>query len=337
MPKRLCRARSLGLSLFVIVIVILLSSFPDFLEHFVYTDNTPALVLRKAGDGALSQADLPHEPYPQQFKKVLILYAHANGSTIAMENYEYFVGFGLLNSNLADFVFLLSGDDAKDIVSPLLSQYPNAKVIRRANYGFDICAYKEYLQGLDRKDDYSHFIFINSSVRGPFVPLYLRDPWFIAFLIPLHGDIKLSGSYITCELKISVMSMAMATDREGMEILQSVWQCQEEKWTVIYTSELGSSERMLGMGYAIGSLLIAQPYVRKGMPEQCRLSSQWNPVAKQQYFGRYPGAMETMFVKFSGDIRVAGQVDENLIKEVEMLTFLNWRNKQDGISRHWPV
>ncbi len=47
---------------------------------------------------------------------------------------------------------------------------------------------------------YKYFIFLNSSVRGPFYPSYLPPSWqwTQAFTDRLVGDIKLVGSSLVC-------------------------------------------------------------------------------------------------------------------------------------------
>ncbi len=75
--------------------------------------------------------------------------------------------------------------------------------------------------------DYKYFIFINSSVRGPYLPAYIdSSTWTQAFTSQFTDTIKLVGSSINCEKthwkgdtkgktrhNAHVQSYAIATDR----------------------------------------------------------------------------------------------------------------------------
>lgn len=76
--------------------------------------------------------------------------------------------------------------------------------------------------------NYKHFVFVNSSVRGPYIPVYLQHvmQWTNAFTSMLSETIKLVGTSISCERAYwendmdqrsrhnpHVQSFALATDR----------------------------------------------------------------------------------------------------------------------------
>lgn len=47
---------------------------------------------------------------------------------------------------------------------------------------------------------YKFFIFLNSSVKGPFFPTYMPKHWHWthAFLAPLHGEVHAVGASLVC-------------------------------------------------------------------------------------------------------------------------------------------
>ena len=60
-----------------------------------------------------------------------------------------------------------------------------------------------YLQSRNKLHAYKYFVFLNSSVRGPFFPPWLTPMmptwrWPDAFLSRLRGDVKLAASSIVC-------------------------------------------------------------------------------------------------------------------------------------------
>jgi hypothetical protein len=75
--------------------------------------------------------------------------------------------------------------------------------------------------------DYKYFVFVNSSVRGPYLPAYMDDiTWTQAFTSQFTTTVKLVGSSINCEKthwkgdvkgrtrhNAHVQSYAIATDR----------------------------------------------------------------------------------------------------------------------------
>jgi hypothetical protein len=75
---------------------------------------------------------------------------------------------------------------------------------------------------------YKHFVWLNSSVRGPFFPAYMRGKmhWTRPFTERLRGDVKLVGPSISCGGAYNVaptphvQSYLVATDSVGLAILR---------------------------------------------------------------------------------------------------------------------
>ena len=53
---------------------------------------------------------------------------------------------------------------------------------------------------LSPRSQYRYFVWLNSSVRGPFLPAYLRGKmhWTAAFTSRITDSVKLVGSTINC-------------------------------------------------------------------------------------------------------------------------------------------
>jgi hypothetical protein len=110
------------------------------------------------------------------------------------------------------------------------AQFPewrNLVVLRKENDCFDFGGWRYALDHIPwREKAYRYFVFLNSSLRGPFVPLYVPPSihWTTLFTQLLkhdgdgftstnNGPIKLVGLTITCYAnRTHVQSMFWATD-----------------------------------------------------------------------------------------------------------------------------
>ncbi|RYP50782.1 hypothetical protein DL768_003780 [Monosporascus sp. mg162] len=115
---------------------------------------------------------------------------------------------------------------------------------------------------------YGHFIALNSSVRGPFVPY-----WSDVYPDRVTEKVKLVGMTVNCRPQMPVQSMIWATDSTGMELLLyprrdelegdagrlvALQGCYEEK-DVAITAE-GYCESETGIGAGTGDVLFDGAY-----------------------------------------------------------------------------
>lgn len=70
------------------------------------------------------------------------------------------------------------------------------KTMRRNNIGYDFGGWSDALLTNELYTNYENFVFVNSSVVGPFTPGYFTDNWVNAYINGLKGNIKLFGSTI---------------------------------------------------------------------------------------------------------------------------------------------
>lgn len=70
------------------------------------------------------------------------------------------------------------------------------KVIYRDNIGYDFGGWSDALLKNDLYKKYSKFLFVNSSVIGPFIKDNYKGLWVDLYLNGLQGDVKLFGSTI---------------------------------------------------------------------------------------------------------------------------------------------
>uniref|UniRef100_A0A383VTR6 Uncharacterized protein n=1 Tax=Tetradesmus obliquus TaxID=3088 RepID=A0A383VTR6_TETOB len=133
---------------------------------------------------------------------VLISYAYFEKDAIQLANFEYFLAVGshypLLHSNM-HWVFVVSGEkcspcpglysgmserEGADLTAIGIKEASyNAKftlLVRSENVGMDLGAHNATLEWLSYRGTlsrYKYFIFLNSSVKGPFLPAWTPPEW----------------------------------------------------------------------------------------------------------------------------------------------------------------
>jgi hypothetical protein len=97
-----------------------------------------------------------------------------------------------------EYAIVLQHDDKLAMPSSLPPLPSNARYLRHANECFDIGTVGWVLQtqlGPRGTQPYKYFVWLNSSVRGPFLPAYLRGRlhWTEPLLSKLSDRVKLVG------------------------------------------------------------------------------------------------------------------------------------------------
>ena len=99
----------------------------------------------------------------------------------------------------------------------------NVKTLFRDNIGYDFGGWSDALLTDNLYANYDNFIFVNSSVIGPFIPSYYRNKWTDIYINELQNNIKLFGSTInTCKdpmNKAHVQSYIFSMDKITLEYL----------------------------------------------------------------------------------------------------------------------
>ena len=116
----------------------------------------------------------------------LVIYAYYEKDGIYRDNLYFFLKQGLCDE--CDYIFVLNGECSVNI-----PERPNIRVMYRVNEHYDFGAWHHALQNISK---YKYFIFLNTSVRGPFLPRYVKMKWYEAFTDLIVGDVKLVGATI---------------------------------------------------------------------------------------------------------------------------------------------
>lgn len=221
----------------------------------------------------------------------LVIYVYSGSDPEYEKNLQYFVDeaifqkrklYKTMNENVSAPDDVGSGSDACTYIIVLqqdhrwsepnlpwveLTEMKNVEIVRHPNVCYDLGTIGWVLRNESIVDvsKYSYIIWLNSSVRGPFMPVYAQNKihWTTAFTERLSEEIKLVGSTINCGGAHGrppyphVQSYAVATDQAGLNILMrsGVFSCWKEMSDVVIRSEIGASRAIIKAGYNIDCLM----------------------------------------------------------------------------------
>jgi hypothetical protein len=123
--------------------------------------------------------------------KTLVIYSYFEKNDEYIKNLEFFIQNAIYDD--IDYIFCINGHEC----SVDIPKQSNIKIISRDNKNFDFGAYDDAIQNIDI-NIYNYYFFINTSVRGPFLPNDQRKSirWTEPFIKLLSGDVKLVGTSI---------------------------------------------------------------------------------------------------------------------------------------------
>jgi hypothetical protein len=239
--------------------------------------------------------------------KTLVLYVfHVYNSRV-----QYFFKNAIFSSNEVDFLIICNSLDVCDSVFP---SGENIKVLKRENYGYDFGGWSYGLLKDNLYKDYTHFIFVNSSVIGPFLPKYYKGNWTDVYLDGLKDGIRLFGSTINCAeegvlnvVKNShVQSYIFSMDLECLQMLieEGIFTLSENESVsfldTVLNKEIGMSRKVLKHGWNIGCLYTYYDGVdftfRVKRPEEYNKTF-LGDIMQHHYYNNWWTLYELVFVK----------------------------------------
>jgi hypothetical protein len=268
-----------------------------------------------------------------------LLYVYANTHSHAYENLKYFIDTAVRDGDGVDYYFILQRVENKFINEsemPLLKTR-NAHYIQHENKCFDFGTYgwfiNEYTFGNPWPNQklkstknqkinlkrYKYFIFMNSSIRGPFftpyfIQLVLQTRknyyWYSIFTRRIDQHVKLVGCTISCETVPHVQTYLFVTDFTGLSILlkpgtggatsdDGLFGCYATKDHATINSELPASNRIISSGYLIDSLLTKYQKVNFSEPFNRFCNGNKNPYKDGGLEGTSLEPFEVVFVKYN--------------------------------------
>ena len=220
---------------------------------------------------------------------MLLFYVYADTHHYAYDNLKYFIETAVREKDGVDYIFILQQVHEKIIDEKQMPRLPksNAFYFQHENRCFDYGTigwfFEKYTLGppwptrqesstkdIDQRrfnlTQYKYFIFMNSSIRGPFFPPYffqfLSDfkeafRWYSLFTTHINEKVKLVGCTISCVPSYHVQSYLLTTDITGLATMikedVGVFACYPTQSDTIGASELLISTRILRANYTITS------------------------------------------------------------------------------------
>jgi hypothetical protein len=203
-------------------------------------------------------------------EKVLVLYCYYEKNTLYQENLQYFLKHGLDDDH--DYVFIINGG-----ISVAIPEKPNITIIKRHNSDFDFGAYSAAINTLQNHDKYGFFFFINTSVRGPFLPPYYKQRWVDPFLDLFrdNNEVKLVGTTInilnTMSKETRTFKSLMGYDRPYTHVQSQMFAMDRECLDYLIQKEFfkQKAERNFMKFIALREILMSQLVLRNGWNVSC--------------------------------------------------------------------
>jgi hypothetical protein len=241
-------------------------------------------------------------------EKILVLYVFH----IYNDRVQHFINNCIFNDENIDFI-IISND--KNIKLTLPSY---VKTMYRDNIGYDFGGWSEALLTNNLYENYDKFIFVNSSVIGPFIRPECKDKykWTDVYLNGLQNDIKLFGSTInTCNQPLTmshVQSYIFSMDKITLKYLIdceifSVTNYAKTFHDAIFKKEVPMSRKIIENNWNIGSLLLHYKdvdfrFINK-KPNQYNIAFLNCPMF-HRYMNRLWTVYDLCFIKGNRDIKL---------------------------------
>ena len=129
---------------------------------------------------------ISYENYTNK-NKLCCIYAYYEKDDLYRSNFIYFLNNAILDN--VDYYFVINGEYTVKI-----QDAPNIRVIERDNIGYDFGAYSSVIKTLYQEYDY--YIFLNATVKGPYLNKNANDNWVDLFLKLFKTNVKLVGTSI---------------------------------------------------------------------------------------------------------------------------------------------
>ncbi|PRW33169.1 hypothetical protein C2E21_7839 [Chlorella sorokiniana] len=332
-------SRTQALSLLLLLLVTLLIFYPQIAAWVTGSgsgsgDSSSSSGGSKARPAGLAGAGTEVGP-------VLVSYSYFEKDSIQRDNFDFFItmGMGLANRlggpAATDFVVVVNGavcrpcsrlyplmqESASPLLPPsvLTAEYKGdglALLKRTENEGMDFAAHNvtlSWMASQGKLGRYKYFIFLNSSIKGPFVPNYMPAgwQWTQAYTDALRGDVKAVGSSLVCLPEVDaggfgpkLESWAFGVDQDGLEALlrEGVFHLRTCKLCddgVVVKGEYGLTSALFKYGFNVDTLMAMYRGVDWRDKRHWRCNNNVHPSRHGTYAGITMHPFETVFLKAS--------------------------------------
>ena len=186
--------------------------------------------------------------------KVLVLYVFH----IYNERVQHFIDNCIFKDSSVDFIIISNNLEANINVPDFVM------TLKRENIGYDFGGWSEALLKNNLYLDYTHFIFANSSITGPFLKPEFDGKWTDIYINGLQNNVKLFGTTINCIeeplTKSHVQSFIFSMDIETLQYLIDCEIFSINNYSISFLNAINDKEilmsrKIIENGWNIGSLL----------------------------------------------------------------------------------
>ena len=257
----------------------------------------------------------------EEKEKVLVVYAYYEEDWRA-ENLEFFIDHAVFPNDLLhtyeiEYVFVINGWN----ISIQFPECDNIHVIYRENTGFDLCSWKTgidyFFSKAQNQNNFHYLILMNESVRGPFLPNFIKfSEWPKPFIELFKDNVKLVGTTCACGKEgyfpLHIQSMFLVLDRVSYQLIRDRLVCGlQTKVDVINHFELSIARMVIDAGYNIACMSIWWRdwdfRNRAKTRERCKKWVTTHPYGDNYYPGKGEGGdlypLELIFFKTSRNVR----------------------------------
>ena len=195
-------------------------------------------------------------------KKIVVLFVYH----IYNERVEKFIKNCIFNDDNIDFVIISNNTNDKNtnMLNLLNISNKNVKILFRDNLGYDFGGWSDALFKDNLYEKYDNYIFVNSSVVGPFLKSDFKGKWTDLYINGLKDNVKLFGSTINTigdPLKRAhIQSYIFSMDKTTLKYLIDCSIFSKTNYaktfdSAIYDKEVLMSRKIIENNWNIGSLM----------------------------------------------------------------------------------
>ena len=241
-------------------------------------------------------------------KQTLVIYVCTKKHAFAEENLAFFIRTAVRSSHGADYYFILQNGDLRFDQKALPTLPANAHYIEYDGKCLEMGAIGWFLSyGQIDRTKYKYFIFLTSSVRGPFIVAYYDNSiWYTIFTQRLNDHVKLVGCTLSCDTFPHVQSYFWAMKLDTLDFFlknSSVFDCYQSTEKTTEMVEIGASRALLQAGYAIDSLMTKYRGVNMRLNSTEKCTNKLNPLFSDAADGITLDPYEIVFVNTNVDQR----------------------------------
>lgn len=192
-------------------------------------------------------------------KKILVLFVYH----IYNERVKNFIKNCIFDDDDVDFI-IISNTTNKNANMLLHTSNKNVKMLFRENLGYDFGGWSDALFKDNLYEKYDNYIFVNSSVVGPFLKPDFKGKWTDLYINGLQDNVKLFGSTINTigapTRWAHIQSYIFSMDKTTLKYLIdcSIFSRTNHAKTfnnAIYDKEILMSRKIIENNWNIGSLM----------------------------------------------------------------------------------